>query len=447
MKKKLNTQLAVLFLIMLVAFIVRATHNRLDYMSQGTPDDYGYEASQIASSVAGGHGFGNPYPLIQTGPTALMPPGYIYLLAGIFKIFGIHTTASYLAATTLTGLLSTLMCIPIFFLGRRVAGDAVGLGAAALWAVFPTAVLFTTGAISGVWDTALTALLAAIVLLVTLRLRDSDRTGAWIGYGVLCALALEVNPAILSVIPFLFAWLAWNLYQRRQQPHPRAWLRLPALAALVIVLGCAPWAARNWITFHRFIPFRSNLGLELWLGNNKYEDHDLFPDTRSPYTSWIETRRYAEIGEIAFMREKKAEAIQYIAAHPWLTVRSVYTRFVVIWTGTSVRVEDIWPMMDWAMRISFAANAAFVILGWAGLLAMFRQRHRYAWPFLIYLAFYPAVYYITHATLRYRNSIDPALAVLATYAVVCAARALARKFTRATLHPSAAAAQSSPAAD
>jgi hypothetical protein len=434
MKKKLNTQFAILFLIMLVAFIIRATHNRLDYMSQGTPDDYGYEASQIASSVASGHGFGNPYPLIQTGPTALMPPGYIYLLAGIFKLFGIHTTSSYLAATTLTGLLSTLICIPIFFLGRRVAGDAVGLGAAALWAVFPTAVLFTTGAISGVWDTALTALLAAIVLLVTLRLQHSDRTGAWIGYGLLCALALEVNPAILSALPFLFAWLAWNLYQHRHE-HPRAWLGLPALAALVIVLGCAPWTARNWITFHRFIPFRSNFGLELWLGNNKYEDHDLFPDTRSPYTSWIETRRYAEIGEIAFMREKKAESIQYISTHRWQTLRSIYMRFVVIWTGTSVRLEDIWPMMDWSMRISFAANAMFVVLGWAGLLAMFRQRHPCAWPFLAYLVFYPAVYYITHATLRYRNSIDPALAVLATYAIFCAARAIARQLAGASARP------------
>ncbi|MGB6198968.1 MAG: glycosyltransferase family 39 protein [Candidatus Acidiferrales bacterium] len=430
MKKKLNANLAILFLIMLVAFIVRATYNRLDYMSEGTPADYGYEASQIAASVATGHGFGNPYPLIQTGPTALMPPGYIYLLAGIYKAFGVHTTSAYLVATTLTGFFSTLICIPIFLIGRRVDGPPLGLAAAGLWAVLPTAVMFTTGAVSGVWDTALSTLFAALILLATIRIRDSEKTGDWIGYGLLCALALQVNPSILSVLPLLFVWLAW-----RQYPERRKWLRLPALAGLVIVLGCAPWAARNWVTFHRFIPFRSNFGLELWLGNNLYEDHDLFPDTRSPYSSWIETRRLAQIGEVAFMQEKKAEAIRYIETHRLKTLYSVYMRFVVIWTGTSVRVKDVWPMMDWGKRISLMANAVFVIIGWAGLWVMFRRRHTLAWPFLIYLVFYPAVYYVTHANLRYRSPVDPALAVLSAYAVFCAASALLRRFAGTSTQP------------
>jgi 4-amino-4-deoxy-L-arabinose transferase-like glycosyltransferase len=424
MKKKLNSSIALLFLIMLVAFIVRATYNRWDYMGESTPADYGYEASQIAASIATGHGFGNPYPLIHTGASALMPPVYIYLLAGIFKVFGVHSTASYLAATTLTGLFSTLICIPIFFLGKRAAGDAAGLGAAAFWAIFPSGVMLTAGAISGVWDSALTALLAAFVLLATLRVRDSDRTAAWIGYGLLCALSLETSPTILSVLPFLFLWLAWHLYQ-----HRRKWLRLPAVAAVMIVLGCAPWAARNWFTFHQFIPFRSNFGLELWLGNNQYEDHNLFPDARRPDTSWIDTRRMAEVGEIAFMREKKAQALEHIETHRLETLHSVYMRFIVIWTGTSVRVKDVWPMMTWPNRIAFGINALLVVCGWAGLWAMFRLRSPLAWPFFAYLAFYPAVYYVTHATLRYRHPVDPALTVLASYAIACAVRAVARRNT------------------
>jgi 4-amino-4-deoxy-L-arabinose transferase-like glycosyltransferase len=433
MKMKLDRSLAVLFLIMLVAFIVRATCNRLDYMSEGAPSQYGYEASQVAASVAAGHGFGNPYPLIRTGPTALMPPGYIYLLAGIYKVFGIQTAASYLAATTLSGIFSTLVCIPIFLIGRRVGGDAMGLAAAGFWAVFPTAVSLTTGPISGVWDTALSTLCAALILVATLRVRDSDRSGAWIGYGLLCALTIQVNPAILSVLVFLFAWLAWQLYE-----HRRKWLRLPALAGLIIVLGCAPWAVRNWITFHHFIPFRSNFGLELWLGNNEYGDHDLFPDWRSPYFDWVQTRRFAEVGEVAFMAEKKSQAIQHIRTHKWETVRSVYWRFVITWTGVVIRITDAWGLMVWYTRMTLIVNFVFVILGWTGLWVMFRQRRALAWPFAAYLVFYPAVYYVTHAQLRYRSPVDPALTVLATFAVFCAARAPARRFAGAS-------AQSSPA--
>ena len=433
MNKKLNKSLAILFLIMLVAFIVRATCNRLDYMSEGAPDHYGYEASQIAASVAAGHGFGNPYPLIQTGPTALMPPGYVYLLAGIYKMFGIQTAASYLAATTLSGIFSTLVCIPIFLLGRRVGGDAMGLAAAGFWAVFPSAVSVTIGPGAGVWDTALSTLCAALILLATLRVRESDRSRAWIGYGLLCALTMQVNPAILSVLVFLFVWLGWRLYE-----HRRKWIRLPALAGLIIVLGCAPWAARNWITFHRFIPFRSNFGLELWLGNNQYEDHDLFPDWRSPYASWIETRRFAQIGEIAFMAEKKSEAIQHIKSHPWETVRSIYLRFVITWTGIAVRIADIWGMLVWSARMALIVNLVFVVLGWTGLWALFRQRSALAWPFAAYLVFYPAVYYVTHAQLRYRHPVDPALTVLSTFAVFCAARGLARHFAGASAKSSPA---------
>ena len=43
----------------------------------------------IARSIASGHGFGSPF--ADTGLSALLPPVYSYLLAGIFKIFGIET--------------------------------------------------------------------------------------------------------------------------------------------------------------------------------------------------------------------------------------------------------------------------------------------------------------------------------------------------------------------
>ncbi len=43
----------------------------------------------IARSIASGHGFGSPF--ADTGLSALLPPVYSYLLAGIFKVFGIET--------------------------------------------------------------------------------------------------------------------------------------------------------------------------------------------------------------------------------------------------------------------------------------------------------------------------------------------------------------------
>src|SRR5579862_8286711 len=77
----------------------------------------------IARSIASGHGFGGPF--APTGASALLPPVYSYLLAGIFKIFGIETKASVLAALSLNSLSSALTCIPVFLIARKAFGERV----------------------------------------------------------------------------------------------------------------------------------------------------------------------------------------------------------------------------------------------------------------------------------------------------------------------------------
>src|SRR6202043_3515379 len=72
---------------------------------------------RIARSIVSGHGFGSPF--ADTGLSALLPPVYSYLLAGIFKIFGIETKASVVAALSLNSLFSALTCIPVFLLARQ----------------------------------------------------------------------------------------------------------------------------------------------------------------------------------------------------------------------------------------------------------------------------------------------------------------------------------------
>jgi hypothetical protein len=57
----------------------------------------GGEAGRIARSITEGEGFSNPL-FGQTGPTAWLAPVFPYLLAGIFKIFGIYSKSSAIAA-------------------------------------------------------------------------------------------------------------------------------------------------------------------------------------------------------------------------------------------------------------------------------------------------------------------------------------------------------------
>ena len=54
---------------------------------------------RVARSILLGHGFGNVF--ADTGPTAILPPVYCYVVAAIFKIFGDHTAASIIATLAL----------------------------------------------------------------------------------------------------------------------------------------------------------------------------------------------------------------------------------------------------------------------------------------------------------------------------------------------------------
>src|SRR5208282_1211586 len=56
---------------------------------------FGWEMGRIGAAIASGHGFSDPFG-VPTGPTAWEPPLYPYLVAGVFRVFGIYTRASAL---------------------------------------------------------------------------------------------------------------------------------------------------------------------------------------------------------------------------------------------------------------------------------------------------------------------------------------------------------------
>jgi hypothetical protein len=118
---------------------------------------FGWEVGWTARSVALGHGFGSPF-LPWTGPTALVPPLYTYLLALIFRLFGLYSTASAAVILSLNSIFSALTCVPLYFTVKRTLGDRVARLAGWAWVVSPFAIYFSA---DRVWEYALTALLFA----------------------------------------------------------------------------------------------------------------------------------------------------------------------------------------------------------------------------------------------------------------------------------------------
>src|ERR1700735_789909 len=82
----------------------------------------GWEMGRVARSIATGQGFSNPYGG-NTGPTAWEPPLYPYLIAGVFKLFGVYTYASAWALLTINSVFSAITTLPVFLIGRKVFGE------------------------------------------------------------------------------------------------------------------------------------------------------------------------------------------------------------------------------------------------------------------------------------------------------------------------------------
>ena len=244
-------------------------------------------------------------------------------------------------------------------------------------------------------------MLGATLLWATLRVSQSRWRAAWCAYGLLWGVALMTNAALLSLLPFLLAWLEY-----------RCGLAKPLLAAAVALLCCVPWTIRNYSQFHSLIPLRSVLGLQLWVGNNPAAKV-VWLGEHHPINDTAERNRYVAMGEVAYMREKSRQALRYMLTHPRREAGLIWGRFVSIWAGgTPAPVADFFsPHTLWFRYVLlFNLGAAFGAVG--GIFFLLRRGNRYTYPVAVYPIVYPWAFYLTLALPRYRHPIDPVLMLL-----------------------------------
>lgn len=393
------------------------------------------EAGNIAYALEEGKGFSNVFRM-ETGPTAWLAPVYPLIVAGAFKIFGALTVHAFFACVGLNILFSSATCVPIFYTGRRIGGLAVASGAAWLWAFFPNAIMMP---FEWIWDTSLSALLMAAFLAATLALAESERIRNWLGYGLLWGLALMTNPALGALLPLLLGWAA---YRGRGGSRDR-WKRA-CVTATTVILCCVPWTIRNYTTFHRWIPLRSNLPFELWLGNNDIFDPHAH-NGRRVITRIEEARTYGQLGETEYMHEKWELGTEFIKTHPGLEVQLTGNKFLAFWTGVDAPLRVFRESHSALIRVLLTWNLLTGIAALLGLVVSWREgkprvedgdefannkssrgkkaeeknsiRMSYLFPLAAVPIVFPCLYYVTHADLRYRHPIDPVISLLAAAAL------------------------------
>ena len=392
-------------LIVAVAFVARVVSILLRHR-YAIPAAYGhlffgFEVGRIASALASGHGFSSPFPG-PSGPTAWLGPVYPLMVAGVFKILGIYTTASALAIMVINSVFSALTCLAIYLVGMELFGLSVAVLAAWAWALLPYSINWSFW----IWETTVSAFLLTLLFWLTLRLARQPRSRTWVLYGLLWGVLALTNASCLSFLPVAAIWL-W--YRLRREHLFR--FRHAAASALLFLLAVSPWVARNYLVMGRFIFPRSDFGEELYMGNHEgSEGLCMFWD--HPVWNKYEMASFARQGELAYVAAKQKIAEQWIAQHPG--------RFTEL---TLKRVGFFWFTIPEQGRIGrrfgigsrHALYFAVALLAFWGLWLAFRRRHGAAWLFAGLFLFYPLVYYITHCHPRYQHPITPEMVLLATF--------------------------------
>ena len=363
---------------------------------------FGFEMGRIGRAIATGQGFANPFDGI-TGPTAWEPPLYPYLIAGVFRITGVYTHASALILLTINSIFSALTSIPIFLIARKCFSEKVAVWTAWMWALLPSVMFWCT---RWVWETSLAALLMAVIFWLTLYLEVANGYRPWICYGVLWGVAALTNTSLLAFLPASGLW-AWYRRARTQKKS----IAGVVLASLFFAATISPWLVRNYETFGKFIFIRSNFGAELRLGNG--------PGATGIWMQWLhptqdplELRRYARLGEVAYVAARKREALDFIRADyvrfAWISVK----RFIYYWGGLP-RLSQIPALAPFKNSVFLAST----VLAFWGLGRALRKRQHGAWLFLWLILSYPTIYYFVFPHPRYRHPIEPELGILIVYVI------------------------------
>jgi 4-amino-4-deoxy-L-arabinose transferase-like glycosyltransferase len=359
---------------------------------------FAYEIGSIARSIATGHGFASPFGG-NTGPTAWIAPVYPYLLAGIFKVFGVYSDASGFVIQAIGSAFAALTCWPIYQIGCRTVGRTAAVWAGWMWALFPFFWRWSSGAF--IWDSPLSALLMSLLFLLALDLAKTDDWRSWFRFGLLWGIAALTNPSLLSVLPVLVIWPGYCLARAGKN-----YLKPALIAGFVLVAMISPWLIRNRMVFGHFVFLRSNFPFELHLSN--YHGSNGFGwGGKHPSANSIQRREYLRLGEFGYVKAKKQEVMQFIREYPGEFASLTWRRFLAFWDGDELPyMENIWR--PWMIFL----ESALVLYGL--VLAASRRVPGTALYFAVFL-FYPLAYYIVAPAPRYRYAIEPLMLTLGVY--------------------------------
>jgi 4-amino-4-deoxy-L-arabinose transferase-like glycosyltransferase len=369
------------------------------------------EYDTYAWNLVQGRGYRGMSPDVtdQDHLTAYRPPVTSLTWAGVYAVVG----RRYDAIRLLNCAFGVATVWLVFVLGKKVHGDAVGLIAAAGYAVYPHALFYSVELLSEAEST----FLFLAYLIVCLDFARRPTWGLAVLAGVISGVGMLCRPAQMFMIPLTVVWALWQF-----RGDPKAILKsfaIPVVAAACLV----PWVVRNYQVFHAIIPF-STMGQSVLLqGNNRivYDDPEYWG-----YNVWdTDIPEYKEAlaaPNDEVLRDKEAGRL----AKEWILANKEKLPIMVYWKWKRGLTPFLQPQSPRIFRLA-------TLLSWGPVLLLSAvaliptlvdqlKRREPGWILHLGIVHYLITTALFFGYARYRHPIEPICLILGAVAIVAAAR-------------------------
>jgi len=322
-------------------------------------DHPGWEYGNIAWHIRMGDGFSIrfnhifPRAIAPLMKTRWMMPFYPYLVAGARYL----SPGSHLALFILQSLQAGATAWILFRLAASLYGARAALFATALFAVYPSFIYSCT--IPHPLCLEFTALL--LVLWACRAYLARRRPWLLVGCALATLWAIYIRSAWTLLVPITLALI--GLTGDGWRAHWRAAVGY----CVIVVLGVAPWAARNYAVFGSF--GLSNLDFPLWEGHNSlgnptgYDEHgDSVANVRGCHPEvYKQLEAVMHDGETAVLRVFREAAVEEIRQRPFLNlvVLPAKRAFYFLFWGPYHPKTKSW----WTYRLPYLAIFVPAVVG------------------------------------------------------------------------------------
>lgn len=384
-------------------------------------------------------------------PEVIRTPGYPAFVALNYVLFGVGNN---LAVAIAQVLVYVAICVLVYRLGRRAAGERAGIVAALIAAVYSPLPYFASLILTELWTTCV----ATAAILWCLRATQNGRLRDYATAGVLFSATTLVRPAFL-LMPFFLAVVVPVLVRSQRTPAAlRGWAALVVAAGLTLT----PWFTYNYVNLGQVtLSPAGGLGRGLWEGTwqgrwagrtqaelivmadttpdrdaltrdviAKARALDLPAEPMLEYVNeWRDIRdiwnrptdpwervRARVVADTEYMRH----ALENISDDPLDHVRRRLTigAFVLWAAEVPVRYADINSLPTWVIRAMWVAQVMLFVLAVAGAISLVRRGRRLeAVVLALPIVYVTAVHLPLLCEARQSLPVKPALITLAAVAL------------------------------